>query len=288
MDGKGLIVVTGATGRQGGAVARHLLDQGWGVRAFVRDPATSPARELARRGASISVGDLDDRKSVKAALAGAYGLFSVQTFTGPDGVAGELRQGYLLAEEAAGAHLTHVVYSSVGGAERQTGITHFDSKWRIEHAIAGHGLPTTILRPVFFMENFAFMGPRRTAGELVLRMALRPQTTLQMIAADDIGRIAATVFDERDDHLGAAIEIAGDELTGPEIAAGFAAAAGQPVRFEQQPLGELAAWSSEVATMFDWFERSGYRADISAVRRRYPGMRSLADWLITSRWAPGG
>ncbi|GII81171.1 NmrA family transcriptional regulator [Sphaerisporangium rufum] len=288
MDGKGPIVVTGATGRQGGAVARHLIDRGWAVRALVRDPDGPNAQELARRGAAITAGDLDDRESMKTALAGAYGVFSVQGFTGPDGVAGEMRQGRLLAETAAEAGVSHLVYSSVGGAERDTGIPHFASKWRIEQAIAALGLPATILRPVFFMENFAFMGPRPAGDELVLRLALRPQTTLQMIAVDDIGRIAATVFDRRGEYLGRAIEIAGDQLTGPRIAAEFAAAAGRPVRFEQQPRAELAAWSGEVATMFDWFDQAGYQADIPALRRHHPGLHTLADWLRESRWAPAG
>ena len=167
-----LIVVTGATGQQGGATARHLLAQGWRVRAFVRDPIKPAAQELAAKGAELVQGDLDDRASLDRALSGAYGAFSVQTFMGPEGPIGEARQGMVLADAAKAAGIQHLVYTSVGGAERKSGLPHFESKWQIEEHIRSLGLPATILRPVFFMENLRspWMGPR----DGVLAVALRP------------------------------------------------------------------------------------------------------------------
>src|SRR5829696_2881793 len=147
-----LILVTGATGQQGGAAARHLLANGWRVRGLTRNPASDKAQALVALGAEVVEGDLYDRTSVDTALQGAYGVFSVQNFWLPDvGAEGEVRQGQLLADAAHAAGIKHFVYTSVGGAERATGIPHFDSKWAIEQHIAALGLPATVLRPVFFM-----------------------------------------------------------------------------------------------------------------------------------------
>ena len=142
------ILVTGATGQQGGAVARELLERGFGVRALTRDPEKPVARELAERGAEVVRGDLDDRPSLERALEGVHGVFSVQQFF-EAGYEGEVRQGSGLAEAAKAADVSHLVYSSVGSAHRDTGLPHFESKWEVEESGVGY----TILRPVFFMQN---------------------------------------------------------------------------------------------------------------------------------------
>ena len=172
--------------------------------------------------------NLDDRASLDRALAGAYGLYSVQTFR-EEGPAGEERQGKTLADAALAAGVQHLVYASVGGAEKGTGIPHFESKWRIEEYSRSLGLPLTVLRPVFFMENFlSFSGPR----DGVLAMPLPPDRPLQLIAVDDIGGFAALAFRRREQFLGQALEIAGDELTLPQAAAIWSRVSGQPVRFQ--------------------------------------------------------
>lgn len=272
-----MIVVTGATGQQGGATARHLLAQGWRVRALVRDPNKPAAQALAAKGAELVQGDLDDRASLDRALAGAYGVFSVQTFMGPDGPAGETRQGKLLADAAQAAGVQHFVYTSVGGAERKSGLPHFESKFQIEEHIRGLGLPATILRPVFFMENLRspWMGPR----DGVLAIGLRPTTSLQMIAADDIGAFAALAFVRAREYIGKALEIAGDSLTGPQVADAFTRATGQPVRFVEQPLEQVRSFNAEMADMFAWFNDHGYAADIPALRKLHPGLMTFETWL---------
>lgn len=272
-----MIVVTGATGQQGGATARHLLAQGWRVRALVRDPNKPAAQALAAKGAELVQGDLDDRASLDRALAGAYGVFSVQTFMGPDGPAGETRQGKLLADAAQAAGVQHFVYTSVGGAERKSGLPHFESKFQIEEHIRGLGLPATILRPVFFMENLRspWMGPR----DGVLAIGLRPTTALQMIAADDIGAFAALAFARPQEFIGKAIEIAGDALTGPQMADALTRATGQPVRFVEQPLEQVRSFNAEMADMFAWFNDHGYAADIPALRKLHPGLMTFETWL---------
>ncbi|MEU5192053.1 NmrA/HSCARG family protein [Streptomyces klenkii] len=281
-----VIVVFGGTGRQGGAVARELLRRGRTVRAVVRDPQSAGARALAAAGAELVKGDMEDAASLDAALAGAHGVYSVQTFEGPDGSAGEIRQGKAVADAAHRAGVTHFVYGSVGGAERSSGVEHFESKGEIERHIAALGLPATVLRPTMFLSNFAGIGPARVDGELVLTLALEPGTVLQMIATDDIGVFAADAFDNAAEFTGKQLEIAGDALTGPQMAEVFARAAGEPVRFVSQPAEALRAFSEEAAIMFGWFNDHGYIADLPALRASHPDLITLERWVAENWTAP--
>jgi uncharacterized protein YbjT (DUF2867 family) len=272
-----VIVVTGATGQQGGATARNLLTQGWRVRALVRDPNKPAAQALAAMGVELIQGDLDDRASLDRALRGAYGVFSVQTFMGPDGSVGETRQGNRLADAAAAAGIQHFVYTSVGGADRKSGLPHFESKWQIEEHIRSLDLPATILRPAFFMENFRspWMGPRDGA----LAIGLRPTTSLQMIAVDDIGVFAALAFARPQEFAGKSVEIAGDALTMPQVADAFTRVSGQPVRFVELPLEQVRGFNREMGDMMAWFNDHGYAADIPALRKLHPGLMPFDSWL---------
>ncbi|HEX7453525.1 MAG TPA: NmrA family NAD(P)-binding protein, partial [Polyangiaceae bacterium] len=138
-----IVLVTGATGRQGGAVARHLLKRGtFVVRALVRDKDKPAAQALERAGAVLVKGEFNDRASLDLALQDAYGVFSVQSLNA--GLEAEVRDGNALADAAKAAAVEHFVYSSVGGAERKTGIPHFESKARIEDHLRSSGLPYTI------------------------------------------------------------------------------------------------------------------------------------------------
>jgi uncharacterized protein YbjT (DUF2867 family) len=280
------VLVIGATGQQGGAAARALLSRGFGVRALVRDPEKPEAHDLAARGAQLVRGDLNDAASLREAVRGAYGLFSVQSASfGDDEL--EVQQGIRVGEIAKEAGIAHMVYSSVGGAERGSGIAHFESKWRIEEHLRGLGLPLTVLRPVFFMENFSqFMRPRLIDGTLVVRLALRPQTRLQLVAVQDIGTFAALAFAEASTFVGRAIELAGDALTMTELAEAFQRATGVPARFEEQPKSELFAFSEEMGKMFTWFEEKGYAADIPALKKAHPGLLDLEAWLRETQWRP--
>lgn len=274
-DGGRIIVVAGATGQQGGAVLRRLRGQGWTLCGITRDPNQPAARRLAAAGVELTAANLDDRASLDRALEGAYGLYSVQTFR-EEGPAGEERQGKALADAAKAAGVQHVVYASVGGADKGTGIPHFESKWRIEEYSRALGLPLTVLRPVFFMENFlSFSAPRNG----VLAMPLPSDRPLQMIAVDDIGGIAALAFAQPEQFLGRALELAGDELTLDQTAAVWSRVSGQPVRYQALPLDAVRAQSAETATMFDWFNRVGYQADIPALRALYPPLQRFASWL---------
>jgi uncharacterized protein YbjT (DUF2867 family) len=193
--GKDVILVTGATGNQGSAVARELLSRGHKVRAMTRKPEGEAAKALAALGAEVVKGDLDDVASLERALDGAWGVFGVQN-TWEAGVEGEETQGKRLAEVAKKKGVQHFVYSSVGSAHRKTGIPHFDNKWRVEEAIRGMGLPSyTILRPVFFMENWVSPWFKPAIDEGNVAIGIKPDTKLQMIAVKDIGQYGAIAFE---------------------------------------------------------------------------------------------
>src|SRR4029077_5754669 len=145
-----IVLVTGATGRQGGAVIRHMLPKGWKLRAFTRNPASHVGQDLARQGIELVQGDLEDPATLPAALRGAYGVYSVQDFWAV-GEKREISQGKNLADAAKKAGVQHFVYSSVGGAERKTGIPHWESKWEVEKHIRSLGLAATVIRPAAFM-----------------------------------------------------------------------------------------------------------------------------------------
>ena len=277
------VLVIGATGQQGGATARALLARGRTVHALVRDPGRPAAVELAAAGASLVVGDLDERESLRAAMSEVDGVFLVLSMmagsrVSAEGVAAEERRGRAVAEVAAETGVGHLVYSSVAGADQGTGIPHVESKGKVEAHLRSLGVPATILRPVFFMENFAtHTKPALVDGELVVSLALRPDTPLQLIAIRDIGALAAHAFDEPAERP---VVIAGDCLTGTEIADRFAKASGTPARFEQVPLDRVRAFDPEVARMFAWFDsRAGERADLAALRARHPGLSTMDTWL---------
>ncbi|MGP4021611.1 NmrA/HSCARG family protein [Saccharopolyspora sp. 5N708] len=284
MSNKKTILVTGATGGQGGAVARSLLNDGWVVRALVRDPDKQGAKDVEALGVELVAGDLDDPESLRAAAQGVHGVFSVQPADLADPQPEvEVRQGKNVADAAKTAGVAHLVYSSVGGAERKSGVGHFETKAEIEAHIDGIGVPATVLRPVFFMENWSYMVPEADNGARVGSVALDADTSLQMIALVDIGRIAADAFDEPAEFIGKKVEIAGDELTVRQVAEVFTKVDGIPTRFERLPIEELRADAEEAANMFAWFNEKGYRADIVALRERYPELLTFEAWWRKNR-----
>jgi uncharacterized protein YbjT (DUF2867 family) len=272
-----VILVTGATGHQGGAVLRHLRARGFSCRALTRDPAKPEARQLVGHGIEIAQGDLEDQASLTRALDGADGVFAVQT-PYESGVEAEIRQGKNLIDAAKRLRLSHFVYSSVASANDRTGIPHFDSKFRIEEHLRGTGMRFTIVRPVFFMDNWLGMRPGIDNGELAL--PLTPETRLQMVAVDDIGGIAAAVFEHPGKWQNRDFDLAGDELSMADLARALSRSAGREVQYRQVPWDDFEKQSgSEVTTMYRWFQDKGYHVDIDTVRREYPNLTSFDRWL---------
>jgi uncharacterized protein YbjT (DUF2867 family) len=284
MNSNQIILVTGATGQQGGAVARHLLKDGWKVRAIVRDPNKPAAQALAKQGADLAKGDLNDRASIDGSLQGVYGVFSFQNFWLPDvGKAGELRQGKNVADAANAAGVKHFVYSSVGAAHRGMGQEHFASKWDIEQHIHKLGLPYTIIRPVAFMENYNWTRSQILNGTFT-GWGLAPDKTLQLVAVDDIGAFVALAFAKPTEFLGKTIELAGDELTEAQIAATFAKVIGRSVKLESPKMAEGQQPTPEQIAMFQFFNGQGYDADIPALRKMYPPLKTLERNLRENGW----
>jgi uncharacterized protein YbjT (DUF2867 family) len=250
-----LILVSGATGQQGGAVARRLLERGIGVRALTRDPEKPEARELAELGAEVASGDLEDRSSIERVLDGVHGVFSVQQVW-EIGVKGEVRQGVQLADAAKGAGVDHYVYSSVGSAHRETGIPHFESKWEVEEHVRGSGVPYTILRPVFFMQNWEYIREPILGG--MLPQPLDPDKPFQMVDANDIGVFAAMAFESPDRWIGREVDLAGDVKTMPKIADTFSRVIGRQVDYFQLPWDQFEEQMGEESTvMYRWFNDYG-------------------------------
>jgi len=272
------ILVTGATGQQGGAVARALLGKGQTVRVMTRHP--EKATSLAQAGAEIVQGNLTDQADLQMALRGVYGVFAMST-PFEAGMEAEVRQGIMLADAAKQAGIAHYVYTSVGSASRDTGIPHFDSKWRVEQHIRQIGLPATILRPVWFMENFTTFA--KPSAEGVLMLPMKPATKLAMVALKDIGEFGAAAFLRPKDFLGQAIDLAGDDLTMPETAVLLTKAMGRPIRFQEFPMDQAeAAMGHDLATMFRWFNEVGYAIDIPWLKQQFGiPLTTFADWIKT-------
>lgn len=279
------VVVVGATGLQGRAVTRHLLSGGWRVRALTRDPNGVQAQALARAGAQVVRAQMEDVDSLAAAAEGAWGLFSVQPTVGSPGTApdftteDEVHWGVNVAEAAHSAAIGHLVFTSVAGADRHLSEkvpVNLVSKWRIEQHIAKLGLPTTILRPVSFMENF-------TGGYALqngnLSTGLAPDTTQQIMAVDDVGAVTALAFSHPKEWIGRAVSLAADELTPVQVAAAIGKALGMSLPYVQIPIEAIRALSEDFAYANEWLNERGYRADIAATRRIHPAAMDFSTWL---------
>jgi uncharacterized protein YbjT (DUF2867 family) len=277
------ILVTGATGNQGGVVARHLLQRvNFKVRALVRDPNKPAAQSLKQAGAELVIGDFNDSASLNRALQGVYGVFSIQDFQ--DGASVEIRHGKALAEAAKAAGIKHFVYSSVGGAERNTNIPHFDSKFQVEEYIRSISLPYTILRPVFFLYNYN--GMRAMVENGTLFQPLSPDTKLQQLSEEDYGKMVASVFEHPADFTNRAIETASVDMTMPEIAATFSRVLGKTVAYQQIPFEAFEQQvGKEVTIMYRWFENAGYRADFAQLKRDFFAPSDFESYLRDHDWA---
>jgi uncharacterized protein YbjT (DUF2867 family) len=273
-----VVLVTGATGQQGGALARKLLANGRQVRALTRKADSPAATELRSRGAELTIGDFEDRASLERAMRGVDAVYLMATPFG-GGIEAEIRQGTMAAEVSRDSGIGHLVYSSVSDADQRTGIPHFDSKYEIEQHVRGLGIPYTIIAPAYFMENLDL----RSVGEGRLALPLPATRQLQQTALGDIAGFAALVLERGEPFFGKRINIASDELSGREMATILADVAGRTVEYVEVPLARVRAGSEDLALMFEWFDRVGYSADIADLRRDYPevGWQTFESWART-------
>ena len=278
------VLVFGATGQQGGAVANALHLGGWRVRALVRDTNSDKARSLVTRGIELVRGDFTDTSSLSAAMEGAYGVFSVQPSSGQGAVYGvsdedEIRYGSAVADAAAANGVEHLVYSSVNAAgPTRTGMGHFDSKAAIEAHVRTLGIRHTIIRPSAFMQILMLPGQGLDQG--MFYSVLRPDQSMQFIAVEDIGRIVAAIFADPGKYASRTIEIAGDAVTGDGLQDKLSRAAGRAISYHRLPdsLLEQDAFIGGLARLVDDGRLAG-NADIDALRQEFPGLLNLDQWL---------
>lgn len=281
MERTGTIVVCGATGRQGGAVARHLVADGWTVRGLTRDASGARARELASHGIDVVQADMADRAALERAFEGASGLYSVQSFAiaGPDG---EVRQGRTVGDAAAAARIPHVVYAS-SGTGAPTGVPSWDTKVEVAGHLRALGLPLTVLRPECFMEIMTDKEfyPQVTAWHIMPR--LTGPTTIPWLAVDDLGAIAAKVFAEPARFIGQDMALAGDVKTVEECRAIWSEVHGKPPRRFPMPLWlfrRIAGPSGkDLPIMWTWLRTGDVPKDPSATRAIHPGVRTVRQWI---------
>jgi uncharacterized protein YbjT (DUF2867 family) len=280
------VLVTGATGKQGNPVARVLLEKGHRVRALTRKPDSAAAQELKRLGAELATGNFDDRATLERAARGVDAVFAMAT-PYEAGTDVEIRQGITLADAVKAAGVKHLVYSSVGSADRKTGIPHFDSKYKIEEHIKCLGVPYSIIGPVFFMDNLMspWWLPGLQQGKFVI--AMPRSRKLQQIAVTDIGEFAVLVLEHRQQFLGKRLDIASDDVSPAEVAEILSRVTGHKIESVEQPIEEVRGVSEDWAKMFEWFNRVGYSADIARLRRDYPqvGWHTFEQWAKAQDWS---
>lgn len=283
-DNKRTILVFGATGQQGGSVAAALLAAGWQVRALVRDPAAATALALRDAGADVVQGAFADPSSLRAAMQGVHGVFSVQPSSGQGAALGlsdadEERFGKLIADLAVDSGVQHLVYTSTNAiGDEPTGMGHFDSKGRIEDHIRTLPITATIVRPAAFMEMLLMPGFGLDQGHF--NFFMRPDQAMQLVAVQDIGKFVAAIFADAARFGGQTLEIASDTITGRELAAAFSAAAGRPITYARFADDVLAAspFMAKLTELLDHGRLAG-NADLNALRQINPQLQSFRAWL---------
>lgn len=271
------ILFLGATGRFA-PLARLLLDRGHRVLAGTRDPAGPAARRLRDGGAEIVTADFDDIASLQSAAVLADAIVAAGTAHAA-GPAGDVRHGRNIIDAAAAAGTRHLVYLTVAGADRPTGVPVMDSKHAVERYLRAAGVPHTIVAPVYFMENVwnPWNAAALTAGRLPSPVSRsRP---LQQIPVADVLAFTVHVLESRSTMLGERIEIASDAISAEQAAETIARLAGRPVQAADPP-------ARPANPLFAWLEQAGARVDITALRSRYREIawHTFADWAATQDW----
>jgi uncharacterized protein YbjT (DUF2867 family) len=281
-----LVLVTGATGKQGGACVEALLTRGHQVRALTRNSASPAAERLREQGVEIAVGDFTNHDSLVRAARGVDAVYAMST-PYEQGAEKETAQGITITDAAKTAGVAHLICSSVASANRATGIPHFDAKYEVEKYVQASAVPYTIVAPVYFMENLLQPWSLSSLRQGKLAVALPASRSLQQIAAADIGAFVATVIERGDTVFGRRFDIAGDELTGEEAAAILSKVTGREVQYEGFPPDVLRAQSEELPLMFKWFDTRGYAADIESLHRDFPEMKwhTFEEWARKQDWS---
>lgn len=279
------ILVTGATGHQGGAVLHHLKARGHRLRALVREKNQPAAKALQALGVEVFQGSFEDARSIEQAaqLVDATFLMGTPFERGADG---ERQQGIAAIDALHAADVPYIVYSSVASANQHTGIPHFDSKFAVENHLRSSGTPFAIVAPVAFMENVIspFSLPGLRQGQL--GFGLPPEKPLQMVALEDLGAFDTFAIENPTKFKGQRVEIASDELTGLQEVEVLSRRAGRTIQYREVPLAAIRQRSEDQARMSEWLGQHGYTVDIARLHRDYPdvGWHRFDEWAAEQDW----
>ena len=280
MQAQQTIFVTGATGNQGGAVARSLVNHGFRVKGLTRDPSSVAAKKLTQEGVEIVQGNLNNLASLDDHLIGCDGVFSVQAMSNKKGQ--ELNQANGLADLAKAQGIKQFLYSSAAGVELDTKIPHWDSKLKAENHLRSIGIPYTIIRPTFLYENFLIPDVKKRILKGRLPSAMGKNVLQQFVSSKDIGEISATIFRNQDKFAGKAIPLAAEEADMGLVAVIFSEALGRPVKFQKLPwLVARLALGRNLYKMFRWISKNGDRilVDLDKVKHDLPNPIGLKEWI---------
>lgn len=279
MSNSKLVLVTGATGQQGGAVARALLNNGFRVRGTTRNMDSPAAQKLTALGAEVVRADFRDRSSLVKAAAEVDTVFGMST-SFEAGEDAEVRQGIALIDSAVQAGVDHFIYTSVASANQNTGIPHFESKYKVEKHLATTALDWTVVAPAAFMENLILPQGLEALRSGTYAIALPPEVHFKQTAVADIGQFGAHVVKNKDEFVGRRIDIGSDGQTSAEVAEILSDVLGRAITVQEVPISEIRAFNEDFAIMFEWFLTTGYDVDIEGLRARYPevGWHRFADW----------
>ena len=279
MDDTRLVVVTGATGRQGGSVARHLLADGWRVRALTRDPSSARARLLASAGAEVVRADMADVESLRPAFAGAHGVFSVQNPM-TSGLDGEVHQGLVVGDAAAEAGVRHFVHGSAGPGVAGTGVRQWDDKLVVGAHLRSSGLPLTVLRPMAFMELMTDKDfyPAVSTWHLMPKL-IGDDRPLLWFSAADVGAVAAKVFAAPERFTGVDLPLCADVRSIGECRALFREAFGRPQSFPMPQWLFRRFAGDDLLRMWRWLHTHPVAFDLAVTRAVVPSAKTVREWL---------
>ena len=282
------ILVIGATGAQGGSVARNLLARGkYAVRALTRKPDSEAAQSLREAGAEIVQGDLDDAASLRAALQGVYGVYGVTNYW--EHFDREEVQGRNLVNAVAEAKVQHFIFSTLPPIAKETNgalkSPHFDLKAEHEDLARSLGIPSTFIHVPFYYENFLYFFPPRPAGDGSYQFGFpNGATPLAAMSVEDVGAIVAPMFEEPSKWIGKVVKLAGDEIPAAEYAAIMSRVTGTTIRYAHVPREVFAALgfpgAEDLADMFEYYRLHipSRAKDIEACRTLAPGLQSFETW----------
>lgn len=286
MTDRGLIAVTGSTGRQGSAVMRALLAEGWRVRGLTRDPARNRARALSALGAEMVLADMEDPASLDRAFVGVHAVYSVQNFM-ISGLEGEVRQGRNVAEAAKRADVQHLVYGSAGTGERGTGIGSWDSKLDVEERLRELKLPVTVLRPTAFMELMTDPAFYPAVGVWHVWPKLAGGSfEVPWLCCRDLGVIAEKVFADPQRYIGRDLTLAAERRSLDECRQIYARVFGRKPRRFPMPVWMLERFAPDTVTLWRWTRATEFEADPGVAQSIHPTALGVEAWLHQQRTAP--